>query len=86
MHPQGRRHSEVVKKFATSLFLLAGSMAYNLVHKNMPTAIPSLRTVQGAIHFQYHHISEGQFQFNELAMFLSKFNAPNMVAISEDAT
>jgi len=30
-HSQGRRHSKVVKKFAASLFLYAGSMAYNLV-------------------------------------------------------
>jgi len=59
----------VVKKFATSLFLYAGSMAYNLVHRNMPAALPSLRTVQGAIRSQYHHLSEGQFQFDELATF-----------------
>jgi len=64
-HPQGRRHTEVVKKFATSPFLYAGSMAYNLVHKSMSAALPSLRTVQGAIHSQYHRISEG----DELATF-----------------
>ena len=85
-HPQGRRHSEGVKKFATSLFLYAGSMAYNLIHKNMPTALPSLRTVQEAIHSQYHRISEGQFQFDELATFLNKYKAPSVIAISEDAT
>jgi len=61
-------------------------MAYNLVHKNMPTALPSLHTVQGVIHSQYHRISEGQFQFDELATFLSKHIMLQMVAISEDAT
>ena len=85
-HPQGRRHSLVVKKFATSLFLYAGSIAYNLIHQNMPTALPSLRTIPSSIHSQYHRISEGEFQFDELATFLSKCDALNVTAISEDAT
>ena len=59
--PHGRRHSEVVRKFATSLFLYAGSMAYNLVHENMPTALPCLHTVQESIHAEYHSLEEGQF-------------------------
>ena len=43
-HPHGRRHSEVVKKFAMSLFLYAaaGSMAYNFVHQNMPDALVTM--------------------------------------------
>ena len=52
----------------------------------MSAALPSLRTVQGAIHSQYHRISEGEFQFNELATFLSQYNVPKVVAISENAT
>ena len=43
--PQSRRHDEVIKKFATSLLLYGGPMAYILIHKNMETALPSLRTV-----------------------------------------
>lgn len=85
-HPHGRRHSEVVKKFATSLFLYAGSMAYSLVQQNMPTALPCLRTVQESIHAEYHPLSEGQFRFDELVGYLEKFDAPLVIAISEDAT
>ena len=33
--PQSRRHDEIIKKFATSLLLYGGPMAYNLIHKNM---------------------------------------------------
>jgi len=76
----------IVRLLRNLQHLYSCSMAYNLVHKNMPTALLSLRTVQGAIHSQYHRISEGQFQFDELATFLSKHNAPNVAAISEDAT
>lgn len=85
-HPHGRRHSEVVKKFATSLFLYAGSVAYSLVHQNMPTALPCLCTVQESIHAEYHSLSEGQFRFDELASYLKKFNASFIIAINEDAT
>ena len=52
--PHSRRHDSVVKKFATSLFLYGGPMAYNLIHQNMPDALPSLRTVQRMIHADYH--------------------------------
>ena len=85
-HPHGKRHSEVVKKFSTSFFLYAGSMAYNLVHQNMPDALPCLRTVQENIHAEYYSLSEGQFRFDELASYLKKFDAPLVVAVSEDAT
>lgn len=84
--PQVRRHDVVIKKFATSLLLYGGPMAYNLIQKNMESALPSLRTVQRIIQSQYHHLSEGQFQFNELVVHLTKHNAPFAVAISEDAT
>lgn len=58
----------------------------NLIHQNMPTALPSLRTVQQMIHAEYHAISEGQLQFDELVTHLTKYKAPFVVAISEDAT
>ena len=37
--PQSRRHSEVIKKFSTSLLLYGGPMAYNLIQKNMEDAL-----------------------------------------------
>ena len=85
-HPHGRRHSEVIKKFATSLFLYAGSMAYSFVQQNMPSALPCLCTVQESIHAEYRPLSEGQFRFDDLVVYLKKFDAPLVIAISEDAT
>ena len=84
--PQARRHSSVIKKFSTSLYLYGGPMAYNLIHQNMPTALPSLRTIQRQIHSEYHHISEGELQFDGLVSHLTKHKAPFVVSISEDAT
>ena len=52
----------------------------------MESALPSLRTVQRIIHSQYHHLSERQFQFDELVRQLTKYNSRFVVAISEDAT
>ena len=73
--PHGTRHSKVVKKFARSLFLHAASMAYHLVHENMPTPLPCLYTVQESIYAAYHSLSEVQFWFDELANYLKKFDA-----------
>ena len=43
-------------------------------------------TVQESIHAEYHPLSEGQFQFDDLVGYLKKFDAPLVIAISEDAT
>jgi len=52
----------------------------------MPTALPSLRTIQRQVYSEYHHISEGELQFDGLASHLTKHKAPFVVSISEDAT
>jgi len=67
-----RRHDEIIKKFATPLLLYAGPMAYNFIHSDMPIALPSLRTVQRALHADYRMLSEGEFRFNELANHLTR--------------
>ena len=84
--PTGRRHSEILKKFSTSLLIYAGPLAYNFLHENLPQALPSLRTVQRIIHSEYNTISEGEFRFDELATHISQNKAPNAVTIGEDAT
>jgi len=61
-------------------------MAYNFIQKNMENALPSLRTVQRIIHSQYHSLSEGEFQFDELVKHLKKYEAPLVISVCEDAT
>lgn len=84
--PQSRRHSEVVKKFSLSLLLRTGSTGYQLLHKNMPEALPSLSTVQREAAKQFNPLSEGEFAFDQLSVHLKAYNAPRIVSISEDAT
>ena len=87
-NPKHRRHYDIIKKFATVLYIYSGSMAYdyNIIHKNMPEALPSLRTVQSLIQSQYSLIEEGRFRFDELMEHLEKYEAPHIVAVAEDAT
>lgn len=81
-----RRHPEVLKKFATLLYINAGSMAYQFIQGNIPEALPSLRTVQEIVHSNYGHFCEGHFRFDELRVYLDKHKAPLIVTVSEDAT
>ena len=62
-------------------------MAYDLIHRNMPTALPSLRTVQREVHNEYQTISEGYFQFDGLEKFLTQHCISHkVISISEGAT
>ena len=47
-----------MKKFATSLLIYAGPLAYNFLQQNMPEALPCIRTIQNLIYSEYHPIQE----------------------------
>ena len=81
-----RRHTEVIKKFASLLFIYCGSMAYEFLQNNVPEALPSLRSVQHTFHSTYTTIKEGDFRFDALVDHLKSYKAPFIVSISEDAT
>ena len=57
-----RRHADVVKKFATSLLIYCGHLAYNFLYQNIPEGLPSIRTVQNILYNQYHSIHVGKFR------------------------
>ena len=84
--PTQRRHPIVLKKFSTSLFIYSGPLAYEFIQQNMPEALPSVRTIQTAIHAEYKAIDEGCFRFDELAEHLEKYGGIAAVSIGEDAT
>ena len=86
MLPQQRRHEQVMKKFATSLFIYSGPMAYEFLHTNLPNAIPSLRTVQRIVSNEYQPLHEGEFRFNALLLHLQTYNATKIITVGEDAT
>jgi len=84
--PQGRRHSEVLKKFGLSVWLTGGSSAYKLLHANMPEGFPSLSTVEREAKKRYTVPCEGEFLFDKLLAHLEAYSAERIVSISEDAT
>lgn len=63
-HKTQRRHPEILKKFATALFIYAGPLAYEFIQQNMPQALPCLRSVQRAVHLDYTVLTEGSFRFD----------------------
>ena len=81
-----RRHSDVIKKFGTLLYIFAGSMTYKFIHKNVAQALPSLRTIQTIVQSDYSKVEEGAFRFDELLQHLKKCNSPLVIAVAEDAT
>ena len=83
---QAIRHQIIVKKFATSMLIYCGPMAYNFLHCNLPNAMPSLRSVQRIVTRNYKTFIEGEFRFDDLLAHLNSFNAPKIVSLSEDAT
>ena len=84
--PTQRHHPTVLKKFSTALFIYSGPLAYEFIQQNMPEALPSVRTVQTAIHAKYKTIDEGCFRFDDLAEHLKKYGGVAAVSIGEDAT
>ena len=65
-----RRHFDVIKKFGTLLYIFAGSMTYEFIHKNVAQALPSLRTIQTIVQSDYSKVEEGAFRFDELLQHL----------------
>lgn len=84
--PTQRRHPTVLKKFSTALYIYSGPLAYEFIQQNMPEALPSVRTLQTAIHAEYKTIDEGCFRFDDLAEHLKKYGGITAVSIGEDAT
>ena len=85
-YPTHRRHPSIHKNLQPLFFILAGPMAYELIPQNMPQGLPSIRTVQSAIHSEYTIIPEGYFRFDELRKHIDHYNAPLCVSVAEDAT
>ena len=79
-------HPEILKKFAISLFLFAGLLAYGFIQHNMPEVLPCVRTVHSAIYSEYNTIHKGAFQFDEVREHLHRYGAPAIVSIGENVT
>ena len=61
-------------------------MAYNVFCKNLPEALPCLKTVQRMMNSEYCNMSEGELRFDELLRHINLYKAPKVITIGEDAT
>ena len=84
--PNHRQHLEILKKISTALLIYAGPLTYDLIQKNLPEALPSLRTVQRIICSDYKTFPEGYFKFDEFAFHIKEFKASTALSVGEDAT
>ena len=75
-----------LKKFCTSVLFMAGTSAYELLHKNMPLALPSVSTIKREIRKSFNSLAEGYFQFDQLLDHLNAYSAAKAISVSEDAT
>ena len=84
--PYRKRHPDILKKFATALFIYAGPLAYDFLQQNLHQALPSLRTIQRVVHAHYKTINEGEFDYDGLVCHIAQYKTTKMVTIGEDAT
>lgn len=68
------------------LFIYSGPLAYEFIYHNISGALPSLRTVQRAVHSEYKTIDEGNFRFDDLLKHIEKHSAPHYISVGEHAT
>ena len=69
--PTGRRHSVVLKKFATSLFIYAGPLTYNFFAGKSSTSLTFSQKHSEHCSFRIQTINEDEFRFNKLAAHIT---------------
>lgn len=84
--PGGYRFGNDEKSLATYLRMLVGPLAYETIHRNLTTALPSLSSTNRYVQKMNCRVNEGILRCNELNLFLEYRNWPKIVSLSEDAT
>jgi hypothetical protein len=79
------RYDETVKRFAVSLFILAGRNAYEFVQVNIPGAFPSISSIQSVLDEEERNMIEGEYRFDILWRQLSSTDT-KIAFCSEDCT
>lgn len=82
---QGYRFDDDTIKFALYVRTLSDPLLYDILHRNLELALPSLSSVNKRMHSS-NNITEGLLRCHELLFYLKERNLPLEVAISEDAT
>lgn len=83
---EGYRYDDITKMFAAFLKMIAGLLAYEMLHANFPLSLPSVSTVDRFLVDNGPHIVEGEMRTRELLQYLQGRCLPLHVSLSEDAT
>lgn len=84
--PGGYRYNLDIKMYASLLRMISGPSAYDLLHRNLVCALPSLVSTNRYIQKSNIHIKEGILRTHHLLLYLKERNLPLIVTLSEDAT
>lgn len=82
----GYRYDSEVKRYASYLRMICGSLAYETIQRNLECALPSLTSTNRYIKSANCHVVEGILRTEELFLYLKERNLPLVVSLSEDAT
>jgi len=79
------RYSDIVQKFAQSLYILGGRNSYEFVRMNLPGALPSLATLKLSLEKAGACIGEAEFRYDALNQHQNSLNY-QIAVCSEDST
>ncbi|CAF3866556.1 unnamed protein product [Rotaria magnacalcarata] len=85
MDERGYRYDNIIRQFASSLYILGGRAAYEFVRLNIPAFIPSTQVIQASIISSQHYLTEGLFDFLRVRDYFSSKQS-TLAFCAEDST
>lgn len=82
---RGYRYDTIVRQFAACLYIMGGRTAYEFVRLNLPACLPSTQIIQSDINSLKSHLSEGQFNYDNIRDYFN-LNKSTIGFCAEDCT
>jgi len=82
---KGYRYDNVVRQYATSLYILGGRAAYECLRLNIPVFLPSVQIIQKSIATLENHLSESLFNYDGIRDYFNS-NQSTLGFCAEDST
>ena len=82
---RGYRYDTIIRQFASSLYILRGRTAYELVCRNIPAFLPNVKIIQSYIAASESHLTERLCNYNGLYDYFS-LNQSTSGFFAEDST
>ncbi|CAF1648683.1 unnamed protein product [Rotaria magnacalcarata] len=72
---RGFRYEDVVRQFATSLYILGGRTAYESIRLNIPVFLPTVRIVPSFITAADNHLTERLFNYEKASNYFNSIQS-----------